>query len=174
MIKKKGLWKDVIYNTNEEFDGGMKQMWVGIKGILGQQGGEADTGIATLRAQNEKMVCSSKGQREVLVEHYRKLVTPTANETLDAEFEKEINAWAEANVGASEMEDRGSDRLQREFTREAKKCVAKLKNREAAGADEIVNAFMKYGGKGMLTMMVMLYNWISKNEYALRGGEKED
>ena len=31
-------------------------MWVGIKLILGQQAGEADTGIATLRAQNGKMV----------------------------------------------------------------------------------------------------------------------
>ena len=48
----------------------------------------------TLRAQNGKMVTtsSSKGKREVLVEHYRKLGTPTANETFDAEFEKEINA----------------------------------------------------------------------------------
>ena len=46
----------------------------------------------------------------------------------------------------------------REFTREVKKCVAKLKNRKAAGADKIVNEFMEYGGEGMLTMMVMLYN----------------
>ena len=38
-----------------------------------------------------------------------------------------VNAWAEANVGASEREDRGSDGLQRECTREeAHKCVAKL------------------------------------------------
>ena len=29
--KKKGRWKDVIYKINEDFDGGMKQMWVGIK-----------------------------------------------------------------------------------------------------------------------------------------------
>ena len=65
------------------------------------------------------MVGSSKGKREVLVEHYRKLGTPTANETFDTEFEKETNAWAEANVGASESQDRGSDGLQREFTREA-------------------------------------------------------
>ena len=36
----------------------------------------------------------------------------------------------------------------------------------AAGADEIVNGFMKYGVEGMLTMKVMLYNWIWKNEYA--------
>ena len=34
-------------------------MRVGIKGILGQQGGEEDTGIATLRAHNGKMVSSS-------------------------------------------------------------------------------------------------------------------
>ena len=37
-----------------------------------------------------------------------------------------------------------------------KKCVAKLKNRNGAGADQIVDDFMKYGVEGMLTMMVML------------------
>ena len=87
---KKGIRKDVVNNTNEDFEGGMKQMWVRIKGILGKQAGEADTGIATLRAQNGKMVSSSKGKGGVLVEHYyRKLGTPTANEIFDAEFEKE-------------------------------------------------------------------------------------
>ena len=56
--------------------------------------------------------------------------------------------------------------MQREFTRdEVKECVAKLKNRKAAGADGIVNEFLKYGGEGMITMMVLLYNWIWKNEY---------
>ena len=115
------------------------------------------------------MVSISKVKREILVEHYRKLGTPKANETFDAEFEMETNAWAEANVGASEREDRGSDGLQREFTREGvNKCVARLEDRKAAGADEIVNEFMKYGGQGMLTTTVMLYNWIWKNEYAPR------
>ena len=57
--KKEGRWKDVFIKTDEDFDGGMKQMWVGIKGILGKQAGEADTGIATLRAQNGKIVSSS-------------------------------------------------------------------------------------------------------------------
>ena len=37
-----------------DFDGGMNQMWVRIKGKLGQQVGEADTEIATLKAQNGK------------------------------------------------------------------------------------------------------------------------
>ena len=83
-----------------DFDGEMNQMWVGIKRILGKQAGEADTGIATLRAQNGIMVSSSKGKREVLVEHYRKLGTPTTNETFDAEFEKKIDAWVRANVDA--------------------------------------------------------------------------
>ena len=124
MEKKKGLWKDVIYKTNKDFDGGMKQMWVRIKGILGQQAGEADTGIATIRAQNGKTVSSLKGEREVLVEHYRKLGTSTANETFDAEFEKEINAWAEANVRASEREDRGSDGLQRVHKRRGKEVCS--------------------------------------------------
>ena len=45
-------------------------------------------------------------------------------------------------------------------------CSAKLENRKAAGADKIVNAFMKYGGEGILTMMVRLYNWIWENDYA--------
>ena len=148
--KKEGIWKDVFIKTDEDFDGGMKQMWVGIKGILGKQAGEADTGIATLRAQNGKIVSSSQGKREVLVEYYRKLGTPTTNETFDAEFEKEIDAWVEANVDASEKEASGSEGLQREFTREeTKKCVAKLNIRKAAGADQIVNELMKYGGEGI-------------------------
>ena len=84
--------------------------------------------------QNGKMVSSSKEKRKVLVKHYRKLGSPTANKTFDAEFEKEVNTWAEANVGASEREDRGSGGLEREFTKEEiKKRVAKLKNRKAAG-----------------------------------------
>ena len=122
MVDKKGIWKDVVSKTNEEFDGGMKQMWVAIKGILGKRAGEADTGIATLREQNGKMVSSSKGKREVLVEHHRKLGTPTTNEMFDAEFEKEIDAWVEANVDASEKEDSGSKGLQR---------VHKGRNKEA-------------------------------------------
>ena len=54
--KKNGIRKDVVNKTNEDFEGGRKQMWVGIKGILGKQTVEADTGIATLKAQNGKMV----------------------------------------------------------------------------------------------------------------------
>ena len=42
----KGIWKDVV-NKSNDFDDRMKQMWVGVKGILGKQEGEADTGIAT-------------------------------------------------------------------------------------------------------------------------------
>ena len=87
-------------------------MWIGIKGIMGNQAGKIDKAIATLRAQNGKMVGSSKGKREVLVEHYRKLGTPKPNTKFDTEFEKEINTWAEANVEASKREDSGSKELQ--------------------------------------------------------------
>ena len=59
-----------------------------------------------------------------------------------------------------------SYRERREFTRQVKKYVAKLKNRKAAEADKIVNEFMKYGGEGMLAMMFMLYKWMWKNGYA--------
>ena len=59
-----------------------------------------------------------------MVAHYRKLGTPTTNETFDAEFEKEINAWAETNVDASEKEDIGPEGLQREFTRDGFRAKA--------------------------------------------------
>ena len=52
-------------------------------------------------------------------------------------------------VEASKREDSGSKELQRKLTRvEVEECVAKLKNRKAAGADEIVNEFRRYGGGG--------------------------
>ena len=54
------------------------------------------------------MVSSSRWTRQVLVEHYGKLATPTMNETFDAEFEKEIDAWVEGNGDASEREGSGS------------------------------------------------------------------
>ena len=39
--------------------------------------------------------------------------------------------WTEANVGASEREDRGSDGLQKEFTREqANICVAEVSKKK--------------------------------------------
>ena len=57
-------------------------MWVRIKGILGQQASEADTGIATFRAMNGKMVSISKGKREVLEEHYRSWENPQPTKRL--------------------------------------------------------------------------------------------
>ena len=30
VVEKKGIWKDVVNKTKENFDGGMKRMWVGI------------------------------------------------------------------------------------------------------------------------------------------------
>ena len=68
---------------------------------MGNQAGKMDKGIATLRAQNGKMVSSSKGKRDVLVEHYRKLGTPKPSTKFGTELEKEINTWAEATVEAS-------------------------------------------------------------------------
>ena len=136
-------------------------MWLGMKGIIRNRAGKIDNGIATLPAQNGKVVSSWKGKKKVLVEHCRKLGTPKSNAKFDAEFENEINAWAEMNAEASKREYSSSNALQREFTRdEVKECVAKLKNRKAAGAEGVVNELLKYGGEGMITMMVLLYNWI--------------
>ena len=83
-----------------------------------------------------------------------------------------MKKWTEANVEVSKRKDSGSKELQREFTRdEVEECVAKLKNRKAAGA--IANEFLKYRGEGMITMMVMLYNWIWETSTQPRGREKE-
>ena len=114
------------------------------------------------------MVGSSKGKREVLVERYRKLGTPTTNKTFDVEFAKEIkeiNAWVEANVDASEREDSGSEGLHREFTREElKKWEAKLKNRRQQGQTEYHSQLIcEVRGR-----RVMSNNWIWKIEYVLR------
>ena len=62
----------------------------------GKQAEETDKGITTLGAQNDEIVGSSKGKREVLSGHHRKLGTSTNNERFDAGFEVEISAWAEA------------------------------------------------------------------------------
>ena len=110
-------------------------MVIGIEEMIGNRAGKIDNEIATLRVQNGKMVSSSKGKREVLVEHYRKLGTPKPSAKFDATFEKEINAWAAVNIEASKREGSSSKGLQIEFTRDkVKECVAKLKNRKAAGA----------------------------------------
>ena len=36
MVENKGIWKDVVNKRNSDFEGGVKQMCVGIKGILGK------------------------------------------------------------------------------------------------------------------------------------------
>lgn len=39
-------------------------------------------------------------------------------------------------------------------------CVAKLKSREEAGADDVVSQLMKYGAEEMIAVMAMLYYWV--------------
>lgn len=48
------------------------------------------------------MVGSSGGKREVIVKHYCERGIPRANNEIDTAFEREIKAWAEVNVEASE------------------------------------------------------------------------
>ena len=55
--------------------------------------------MATLRAQNGRMVSSSKGSTSKALQQTT-VITPTANETFDAEFVRDISAWAEVNVDA--------------------------------------------------------------------------
>ena len=63
--------------------------------------------------------------------------------------------------------DVGNVELEKEFTEdEVETCVNKVQCHKAAGADGIVNELMKFGGKGMIQLMALLYSWVWKNEYA--------
>lgn len=96
----------------------------------------------------------------MLVEHYRKLRTQKRKTTCDSDFKKEINTGATANADTSIREDRSFIDLQRELIREkGKECMGELKIRKAAGADRTEGECLKYLGGGIITMMVMLYNW---------------
>ena len=57
---EKGIRKGVVNKTYEDFDGGMKQMWVGIKATLANRRDRQARKIAALRAQNGNMVNSWK------------------------------------------------------------------------------------------------------------------
>ncbi|CAB1098295.1 unnamed protein product [Ectocarpus sp. CCAP 1310/34] len=126
---------------------------------------KGDTAVATARGVNGGLVRSGKGKREVLAGHYKRLGVPSENEAFDQVFKKEVDAWAQKEEETSKA-DVGNVELEKEFTEdEVEACVNKLKCHKAAGADGIVNEFMKFGGKGMIQLMVLLYNWVWKNEY---------
>ena len=57
-----------------------------IRRLLCRQAVKADTKIATLTAQPRYMVTSSKGESEIVGEHYSKPEAPTADETFVAQF----------------------------------------------------------------------------------------
>ena len=59
-------------------------------GRTSRRGSRGNSYSSTLSAQNGKMVGRPKGKRDALliVEHFRKVGAPTANETSDEEFEK--------------------------------------------------------------------------------------
>lgn len=44
----------------------------------------------------------------MIVKHHRRLETAKTHTKLDSEVDKEIKAWTEANMEASEREDSGS------------------------------------------------------------------
>ena len=84
----------------------------------------------------------------------------------DQVFKEEVDAWVQKEEETSKA-DVGNVELEKEFTEdEVEACVNKLQCHKAAGADGKVNEFMKFGGKGMIQLMVLLYNWVWKNEYA--------
>lgn len=57
----------------------------------GKQAVETDKGISTPKTQNEKMVSSSIGKREVPAEQNGQVGTPKSNQSFDTGFEGEIN-----------------------------------------------------------------------------------
>ena len=164
--KKKSIWDEVVQKANGGLEGNVKQMREGISGMVKKIAQGGDTGVATLRGVNGGLVSSGKGKREVLAGHYKRLGVPSENEDFDQVFKKEVDAWAQKEEETSKA-DVGNVELEKEFTEdEVEACVNKLQCHKAAGADGIVNEFMKFGGKGMIQLMVLLYNWVWKNEYA--------
>lgn len=149
--------KDAVMEQMTIFGGGMKQMWERIKGMTGNKVGNIDQEIAKLRAQNGKMVSSSKGKRETLVEHYRELGAPKTNENFDPHIMEEINTWTDSDIEASKREDSGPAELERACTRdELRECLAQREKSNAAGADNIENEYPNYGREGMTTMIYLL------------------
>ena len=127
MVEKKGIWIDVlvINKTNQDFDGSMKRICVGIKRRRGQQAREPDTGISTLRAHNGEVVCSSN--RKGITSR----VSPQAkNAHNQRKLQRRIREGKQ-RVGGVERrciskEDGGSEGLRRDITREVKRCTATL------------------------------------------------
>ena len=164
--KKHGLWEEVVENVNRDFEGGAKQMWQGVNRLVKKNVGGAGNGIAVLRSSDGKMVSSSRGKRAVLAEHYQKLGTPTDNVSFDPVFKREVDEFVDKKVQEG-REELGPESLKRKFSKEeVEKGVAKLKGAKAAGTDEVVNEILKFGGKGMIDMIVTLFNWVWENEYA--------
>ncbi|CAB1096931.1 unnamed protein product [Ectocarpus sp. CCAP 1310/34] len=163
--KKKCIWDEVVQKANGGLEGNVKQMWEGISGMVKKTAQGGDTGVATLRGVHGGLVSSGKGNREILAGHYKGLGVPSEDEAFDQVFRKEVDAWAQKEEETSKA-DVGNIGLEKVFTEdEVEACVEKLKYHKAAVADGIVNEFMKFGGKGMIQLMVLLYNWVWKNEY---------
>ena len=70
------------------------------------------------------------------------------------EFEKEINASARGERRCIRKGRQWFRSITERVHKGRSKCVAKLKNRKAAGTDQAVNKLMKYGGEGLLSRMV--------------------
>ena len=165
--KKTGIWDEVAQKANGGLEGNVKQMWQGNSGMVKNTAEGGDTGVATLRGANNGLASSGKRKREILAGHYKKLGVPSENEAFDQMFKDEVDTWAQDEEEASKVEV-GNVVLEKEFTEdEVAACVNKLQYHKAAGADGIVNELMKFGGKGMIQLMVLIYNWVWKNEYAV-------
>lgn len=70
--------------TYENFDGGINEMWLGMRGILCKQAGETDEGIATLRHKTMKWLAVRGGKRST---------SRAQRKTNDANNEQVILPW---------------------------------------------------------------------------------
>lgn len=96
------------------------------------------------------MVGCFNGKRGVLVQHFQKLGTPKSSERFHVDFERKSTRGKGISVEASKQKYRDPKELRRGLTREEiMKYVAKLENRKAARADEIVKECIKFGGRGI-------------------------
>lgn len=158
MKKKKGIWDEVVQEANVGLEGSAKQMWQGISGMVKENENREDTGIATLRSGDGKLGSSGKGKMKILVDHF--LGNWGCHQKTKPSAKCSRRRWTHERRTKRLHRKAAVDyaELQKEFNEdEVASCVGKLQCHKAGGVDGIVHEFIKFGGEGMVQMMVLLY-----------------
>ena len=109
--------------------------------------------IASLRNDSGVSVTSTKGKLSILQQHYQKL----GSVSVDDDFDDDWKEWVEDKVQSySTLSSLDYDEdLDMEIDgAEIMHCVHKLKNNKTGGNDGFVGEMFKYGGCGMVEVII--------------------